>query len=246
MYIGPDRRAQDPGASPPRTPSLAGSLGADRTQLAGGRLPRRAVGRQPAAGCAARRLWRSQYGGVLRRARPDGRLPDAPCACHYGGLRAAGHRHRWCLADHPYPQRHAALELRCGARRPRHHRRPVVRTRAPERSQRRRSPFSLSRHPPCGGLSMGRWKYPSGQAQIQTRLPARSESVQCEGACARVDDAPTGGDRCREPRLGLLARDRDVDVHRVSQGLGGVDLLHPDRRPVAKGIDGVVIGHLGA
>src|SRR5688572_15722994 len=58
-----------------------------------------------------------------------------------------------------------------------------------------------------------------------------------------VDDTAARSDGCLEPRLDVLSRDRYVDVHRVPQWLGLVELLHPDRRPVSKGIDRIVGGH---
>jgi hypothetical protein len=60
-----------------------------------------------------------------------------------------------------------------------------------------------------------------------------------------VDDTAARSDRCLEPRLNVLARDRHVDVHRVTQWFGLVELLHPDRRSVSKRIDRIVVGHRG-
>jgi hypothetical protein len=47
-----------------------------------------------------------------------------------------------------------------------------------------------------------------------------------------VDDTAARSDRCLEPRLDVLARDRHVDVRRVAQWLGLFEFLHPDRRSV--------------
>lgn len=58
-----------------------------------------------------------------------------------------------------------------------------------------------------------------------------------------VDDAPARGERRREPRLDVLARDRHIDVHRVPQWLGLIELLHPDCRSVAERIDRIIVGH---
>ena len=58
-----------------------------------------------------------------------------------------------------------------------------------------------------------------------------------------VDDTAARSDRCLEPRLDVLTRDRHVDVHRVAQWFGLVELLHPDRRSVSKGVDRIVVGH---
>jgi hypothetical protein len=60
-----------------------------------------------------------------------------------------------------------------------------------------------------------------------------------------VDDAPAGCQSCGQALLGLFAGDGYVDVHRVTQGLGRVEALHPDRRSVAKGVNGVAVGQLG-
>ena len=57
-----------------------------------------------------------------------------------------------------------------------------------------------------------------------------------------VDDTAACGDRCLEPRLDVLARDRHVDVHRVPQRLGLVEFLHPDGRSVSKGVDRIIVG----
>jgi hypothetical protein len=43
----------------------------------------------------------------------------------------------------------------------------------------------------------------------------------------------------------VLAGNRHVNVHRVPQRLGLVEILHPDRRPMAEWVDGVVAGQLG-
>ena len=58
-----------------------------------------------------------------------------------------------------------------------------------------------------------------------------------------VDDTAARSDRRLKPRLNVLARNRHVDVHHVSQWLGLVELLHPDRRSVSKGVDRIVVGH---
>ena len=60
-----------------------------------------------------------------------------------------------------------------------------------------------------------------------------------------VDDVSTRRERGFKSRLNVLMRDRHVDVHRMSQCLGLIDLLHPDRRSVAKRIDCIVVGHWG-
>jgi hypothetical protein len=70
---------------------------------------------------------------------------------------------------------------------------------------------------------------PSGQAQMQTRLPAQSASVQCDGAW----DSSTIA----------AARDGYVDMHGVPQRLGFVDLPHPDRRSVSQRVDRIVVRH---
>jgi len=43
----------------------------------------------------------------------------------------------------------------------------------------------------------------------------------------------------------MLAGNRYVDVHRVPPRLGLVEILHPDRRPMAEWVDRVVVGQLG-
>jgi hypothetical protein len=58
-----------------------------------------------------------------------------------------------------------------------------------------------------------------------------------------VDYTATHSDRRLEPRLDALTRDRHVDVHRVAQWFGPVEILRPDRRSVSKGIDRIVVGH---
>jgi hypothetical protein len=40
----------------------------------------------------------------------------------------------------------------------------------------------------------------------------------------------------------VLARHRHVDVHRVPQWLGRVEVLHPERGPVAERVNAVVLG----
>ena len=60
-----------------------------------------------------------------------------------------------------------------------------------------------------------------------------------------VHHAATRRKRRLEPRLDMLACDRHVDVHRVSQRLGLIELLHPHRRSVSERIDGIVVGHRG-
>ena len=77
---------------------------------------------------------------------------------------------------------------------------------------------------------------------MQTRLPARSARIQALAGAGLVDDAAAGRQGRGQAVLGLLAGDGDVDVHRVSQRLGGVEVLHPDRRSVAERVDGVVVG----
>jgi hypothetical protein len=60
-----------------------------------------------------------------------------------------------------------------------------------------------------------------------------------------VDDAASRGERGRQAGLDVLAGNRHIDVHRVPQRLGLVEILHPDRRPMAEGVDGVVAGQFG-
>jgi hypothetical protein len=60
-----------------------------------------------------------------------------------------------------------------------------------------------------------------------------------------VDDVAAGCQSRGQALRGLFAGDGYVDVHRVTQGLGRVEALHPDRRSVAKGVNGVVVGQLG-
>ena len=86
---------------------------------------------------------------------------------------------------------------------------------------------------------------PSGQAAMQTRLPARSARIQKAGAWESSMMRPPAANGCGHAMLGLFARDRDIDVHRMSQGFGGVKVLHPDRRSVPEWIDGVVLGQFG-
>jgi hypothetical protein len=58
-----------------------------------------------------------------------------------------------------------------------------------------------------------------------------------------VDDTAARSDRRLETRLDALTRDRHVDVHRMAQWLGLVELLHPDCRSVSKGVDRIVFRH---
>ena len=37
--------------------------------------------------------------------------------------------------------------------------------------------------------------------------------------------------------------DRDIEMHRVPQRLGLVELLHPDRRSVSKGVHRIIVSH---
>jgi hypothetical protein len=60
-----------------------------------------------------------------------------------------------------------------------------------------------------------------------------------------VDDANPCGQRSRQARLDVLAGNGHVDVHRVPQWLGLVEILHPDRRSMAERVHGVVVGQLG-
>jgi hypothetical protein len=60
-----------------------------------------------------------------------------------------------------------------------------------------------------------------------------------------VDDTAARSNRRLETRLDALTRDRYVDVHRVAQWFGLVELLHPDRRSVSKGVPRIVVGHRG-
>jgi hypothetical protein len=86
---------------------------------------------------------------------------------------------------------------------------------------------------------------PSGHAQMQTRLPARSASTQAPGGTRIVDDAAACRERSRQACLDVLPGNGHVDVHRVPQWLGLVEILHPDRRSMAEWIEGVVVGHPG-
>ena len=92
---------------------------------------------------------------------------------------------------------------------------------------------------PSDGFSVD----PSGHAQIQTRLPARSASVQCDGAWDSSTMRPPAASAACEARRDVLARDRHVEMHRVPQRLGLVELLHPDRRSVSEGIHRIVVSH---
>jgi hypothetical protein len=56
-----------------------------------------------------------------------------------------------------------------------------------------------------------------------------------------VDNAAAGCQRRGQALLGLFAGDGYVDVHRVTQGLGWVEALHPNRRSMAKWVNGVVV-----
>jgi hypothetical protein len=60
-----------------------------------------------------------------------------------------------------------------------------------------------------------------------------------------VDDASARSECGFKSRLDVLMRDGHVNVHRMSQCLDFIDLLHPDRRSVAKRIDCIVVGHWG-
>ena len=61
----------------------------------------------------------------------------------------------------------------------------------------------------------------------------------------RVDDPAACGERSGKTLLDLLASNGHVDMHRMSQWLGWVKILHPDHRSVAERVDGVVVGHPG-
>ena len=60
-----------------------------------------------------------------------------------------------------------------------------------------------------------------------------------------TDDAAACGERSRQAGLDMLAGNRYVDVHRVPQRLGLVEILHPDCRPMAEWVDRVVVCQLG-
>jgi hypothetical protein len=75
---------------------------------------------------------------------------------------------------------------------------------------------------------------------MHTRLPARSARIQPAGASASSKMRPPAA-RAAARRLDVLASDGHVDVHRVPERLGRVEFLHPDRRAVAEGVDGVVV-----
>ena len=65
---------------------------------------------------------------------------------------------------------------------------------------------------------------------MQTLLPGRSARIHAPGRSDVVHDPPARRERGRQARLGVLAGDGHVDVHRVAQRLRRVELLHPDRR----------------
>jgi hypothetical protein len=62
------------------------------------------------------------------------------------------------------------------------------------------------------------------------------------GVIPLADDATPCGKGSRQAGLDMLPGNRHVDVHRVPQWLGLVEILHPDRRPMAERIDRVVFG----
>ena len=82
---------------------------------------------------------------------------------------------------------------------------------------------------------------PGGDAD--TIAGAVGEDPGCWGL-GIVDDPAAGCQSGGQPLLGLFSAYGYVDVHRVTQGLGRVEALHPDRRSVAKGVNGVVLGQL--
>ena len=58
-----------------------------------------------------------------------------------------------------------------------------------------------------------------------------------------VNDAAARSECRLEARRDVLARDRDIEMHRVPQWLGLVELLHPDRRSVSKGVHRIIISY---
>ena len=80
--------------------------------------------------------------------------------------------------------------------------------------------------------------------RANTHAVARAVGQRPVRWCMRfIDDTAARSNRRIEPRLDVLARDRDVDVHRVTQGLGLIELLHPDRRSMPHRVDSIVVGH---
>src|SRR5215469_2445540 len=80
--------------------------------------------------------------------------------------------------------------------------------------------------------------------RTDTNAVARAVGERPVRWCMRlVDDTAARSDRRLETRLDALSPDRHVDVHRVAQWLGLVELLHPDRRSVSKGVDRIVVGY---
>src|SRR3954449_9309143 len=60
-----------------------------------------------------------------------------------------------------------------------------------------------------------------------------------------VNDAAPGGEGGTQACLDVFARNGYIDVHRVPQWLGLLEILHPDCRPMAERVDGVVVVLLG-
>ena len=56
---------------------------------------------------------------------------------------------------------------------------------------------------------------------------------------------PPAASAASQAGLGVFAGHGDVDVHRVPQRLGLVELLHPDRRSVTEAVNGVVLSCAG-
>ena len=62
--------------------------------------------------------------------------------------------------------------------------------------------------------------------------------------CLRLVNDAAARSECRlEARRDVLARDLYVEMHRVPQRLGLVELLHPDRRSLSKGVHRIIVSH---
>src|SRR5262249_51555207 len=103
-------------------------------------------------------------------------------------------------------------------------------------------PLGSTRDLRLGTVSLGGAVGPGGDANAVTGTVGEDPGGRGAGI---VDDAPAGRQGGGQAMLGVFARDRDIDVHRVPQGFGGVEVLHPDRRAVPEWVDGVVVGQFG-
>ena len=108
----------------------------------------------------------------------------------------------------------------------------------------------------CGGMSpLRRGRHQPAAERRETAWRTHRATRRCRPGCRhgrrassspappRLDDPAARRQCCFEPHPDLLPCDRHIDVHRVPQRLGLVELLHPDRRSVSERIDGVVVGH---